>query len=71
MGLLILYATLAIFFSFLCSILEAVLISITPTFIRIKTKEGKAYATTLTNFKKEIDKPLIAILTLNTIAHTV
>ncbi len=71
MGLLILYATLAIFFSFLCSILEAVLLSITPTFIRIKKKEGKAYATTLTNFKKDIDKPLIAILTVNTIAHTV
>ena len=42
MGLLILYATLAIFFSFLCSILEAVLLSITPTFIRVKKKEGKA-----------------------------
>jgi CBS domain containing-hemolysin-like protein len=71
MGLLILYATLAIFFSFLCSILEAVLLSITPTFIRIKKKEGKAYATTLTHFKNDIDKPLIAILTLNTVAHTV
>jgi len=71
MGLLILYAILAIFFSFLCSILEAVLLSITPTFIRVKKKEGKAYATTLTNFKKDIDKPLIAILTVNTIAHTV
>lgn len=71
MGLLILYATLAIFFSFLCSILEAVLLSITPTFIRVKTKEKKAFATTLSNFKKDIDKPLIAILTVNTIAHTV
>ncbi|WP_034918113.1 CNNM domain-containing protein [Gillisia sp. CAL575] len=71
MSLLILYATLAIFFSFLCSILEAVLLSITPTFIRVKKKEGKAYATTLTHFKKDIDKPLIAILTLNTVAHTV
>lgn len=71
MGLLILYATLAIFFSFLCSILEAVLLSITPTFIRIKKTEGKAYATTLAHFKKDIDKPLIAILTVNTVAHTV
>jgi CBS domain containing-hemolysin-like protein len=71
MELLILYAVSAIFFSFLCSILEAVLLSITPTYIRVKKKEGKAYATTLKHFKKNIDKPLIAILTLNTVAHTV
>lgn len=71
MGLLILFATLAIFFSFLCSILEAVLLSITPTFIRVKKREGKAYALTLKHFKEDIDKPLIAILTLNTVAHTV
>jgi len=71
MLLLIAFAFISIFFSFLCSILEAVLLSITPSFIRIKTKEGKKYAETLANFKKDIDKPLIAILTLNTIAHTV
>ncbi|MEY8870633.1 MULTISPECIES: CNNM domain-containing protein [Flavobacteriaceae] len=71
MGLLILYALVSIFFSFLCSILEAVLLSVTPTFINIKKKEGKAYALTLETFKKDVDKPLIAILTLNTIAHTV
>ena len=71
MALLIAFAFISIFFSFLCSILEAVLLSITPNFIRIKTKEGKGYAETLANFKKDIDKPLIAILTLNTIAHTV
>ena len=71
MGLLIAFAFISIFFSFLCSILEAVLLSVTPSFIRIKTKEGHAYANTLANFKKDIDKPLIAILTLNTIAHTV
>ncbi|MCW8980741.1 MULTISPECIES: hemolysin family protein [Altibacter] len=71
MTLLIVYALLSIFFSFLCSILEAALLSFTPTFIRVKTQEGKGYATTLANFKKDIDKPLIAILTLNTVAHTV
>ena len=71
MGLLIFYAVISIFFSFLCSILEAVLLSVTPTFINIKKQEGKAYAITLENQKKDIDKPLIAILTLNTIAHTV
>ncbi|MBV7270097.1 CNNM domain-containing protein [Winogradskyella luteola] len=71
MGLLIFYAVISIFFSFLCSILEAVLLSITPTFINVKKKEGKAYANDLEELKKDVDRPLIAILTLNTIAHTV
>ena len=71
MGLLIFYAVISIFFSFLCSILEAVLLSVTGTYINIKKKEGKAYAETLEVLKQDVDKPLIAILTLNTIAHTV
>src|SRR5690606_4706984 len=71
MTLLIVYAVLSIIVSFLCSILEAALLSFTPTYLRMKAQEGKAYATILTNYKKDIDKPLIAILTLNTIAHTV
>ena len=71
MTLLIVYAILSIFISFLCSILEAALLSFTPTYLRMKVQEGKAYAKTLTSFKKDIDKPLVAILTLNTIAHTV
>jgi CBS domain containing-hemolysin-like protein len=71
MGLLILYATLSIFFSFMCSILEAALLSFTPSFIKMKTSEEKGYAKTLATFKKDIDQPLIAILTVNTIAHTV
>jgi len=71
MTLLIVYGLISIFFSFLCSILEAVLLSITPTFINVKKKEGKTFAETLEELKKDVDKPLIAILTLNTIAHTV
>ncbi|MFT6995733.1 MAG: CBS domain containing-hemolysin-like protein [Maribacter sp.] len=71
MGLLVFYAVISIFFSFICSILEAVLLSITPTFINVKKREGKAYAETLEVLKKDVDQPLIAILTLNTIAHTV
>ena len=70
MTALIFWATISIFFSFLCSILEAVLLSVTPTFINVKKQEGKDYALTLENLKKDVDKPLIAILTLNTIAHT-
>ncbi len=71
MGLLVLYALLSIFFSFMCSILEAALLSFTPSYIKIKKKEGMGYANTLAKFKKDIDRPLIAILTVNTIAHTV
>ena len=70
MSALLFWATISIFFSFLCSILEAVLLSVTPTFINIKKDEGRDYALTLERLKKDVDKPLIAILTLNTIAHT-
>lgn len=71
MGLLLLYGFLAIFFSFLCSILEAVLLSVSPTFINVAKAEKRPYAKGLELLKKDVDKPLIAILTLNTIAHTV
>ena len=71
MGLLVFYAVISIFFSFLCSILEAVLLSITTTFLNLKKKEGKSYADNLEVLKKDVDRPLIAILTLNTITHTV
>ncbi len=71
MGLLLFYVLISIFFSFLCSIWEAVLLSITPTFINLKKKENKKFAFILERLKRDIDQPLIAILTLNTIAHTV
>ena len=71
MGLLLFYAVISIFFSFLCSILEAVLLSVTPTFINVAITDGKSYAKALEKIKGDVDQPLIAILTLNTIAHTV
>jgi len=71
MTLLLIYGVISIFFSFLCSILEAVLLSVTPTFINIQKRDGKPYADALKALKQDVDKPLIAILTLNTIAHTV
>ncbi len=71
MGLLLFYAAFAIIFSFWCSILEAVLLSVTSTYLNINKKEGKSFAVYLELLKKDIDKPLIAILTFNTIAHTV
>ncbi|MGY0391337.1 CNNM domain-containing protein [Bizionia sp. KMM 8389] len=70
MSTLIFWATISIFFSFLCSILEAVLLSVTPTYINIKKQEGKDFAIKLETLKNDVDQPLIAILTLNTIAHT-
>lgn len=71
MTLLFIYAFVSIFFSFLCSILEAVLLSVTPTYLSVKKQEGKRFAAQLDTLKEDIDKPLITILTLNTIAHTV
>lgn len=70
MGLLIFYVLLALGVSFICSILEAVLLSVTPGFIKTEVSAGKAYATHLEKMKNNLDKPISAILTLNTIAHT-
>lgn len=72
MGLLIFFFVLSILFSFLCSIWEAVLLSITPSFINRKVQDkSTSLGHDLRAFKKDIDRPLSAILTLNTIAHTV
>ncbi len=71
MGLLLFFLTLSILFSFLCSILEAVLLSVSPSYISIKEQEGNPIAGDLKSFKNDIDRPLAAILTLNTVAHTV
>lgn len=71
MGLLFFYAFVSIFFSFLCSILEAAFLSITPAYVQMKARKGKSYAKTLAHYKQDVDKPLIAILTINTVAHTV
>lgn len=71
MALLLFYFAISIGFSFLCSILEAVLLSITPSYVKQealkKTKTGEL----LSHYKDDLDKPLSAILTLNTIAHTI
>lgn len=71
MVLLIFYLALAIGISFLCSILEAVILSVNISFVQIKIGEGKKTARLLKSQKENIGRPLSAILTLNTIAHTV
>ena len=70
MTLLVIYGLIAVIISFLCSIVEAVLLSITPSFVNIELQDGKKYAKSLEELKEDIDRPLIAILTINTMAHT-
>ena len=71
MLLLSLYLALALVVSFLCSIAEAVILSVSAPFIKMKEMEGKVSAKYLKNLKSKIDRPLSAILTINTVAHTV
>lgn len=71
MTLLIVFFSISLVFSFLCSMWEAVLLSITPAYAEIQNQKGTARGKLLSAFKKDIDRPLSAILTLNTIAHTV
>lgn len=70
MTLLIFYISVALGFSFLCSLLEATLLTITPTQLQTAKSAGARWADRLQQLKQDIDKPLSAILTLNTIAHT-
>lgn len=70
-SLLIFFFLISICFSFLCSLWEAVLLSVTPSYAHLKMQEGSSIGETLQHFKENIDRPLAAILTLNTVAHTV
>ncbi len=69
--LLVLYLSIAIGFSFLCSIAEAVLLSITPSYIAQRKRDPDKTAKRILRLKENVDRPLAAILSLNTIAHTV
>lgn len=70
MTLLIVYMVVAITISFLCSIMEAVLLSITPSYVAVLRKRNPKLAKRFEQLKTNIDQPLAAILTLNTVAHT-
>ncbi len=70
-GLLIFYVALALGVSFLCSIMEAVLLSVTPSYMAALEQEDNPMGEKLKTLKEDIDRPLAAILSLNTIAHTV
>lgn len=71
MTLLLIYLFIALFTSFLCSIMEAVLLSTPISYLKSKLGSGDKRALTMLKFKEDIDKPLSAILSLNTVAHTV
>ena len=71
MNTLILYFLLALVISFICSLMEAVILSISFNHISIMKKHGNKVAEILEKQKKNINRPLAAILTLNTVAHTV
>ena len=70
MAALLFFFIFSIVISFLCSLWEAVILSITPTFVSRTEKENPGTGKRLRRFKEDIDRPLSAILTLNTIAHT-
>lgn len=71
MTLLIFYVLLAVGVSFLCSIMEAVLLSVTPSYVAALEKEGRPAGKALRNMKAAIDRPLATILSWNTVAHTI
>ncbi|MDR1342134.1 MAG: hemolysin family protein [Prevotellaceae bacterium] len=71
MTLLLIYLFIALFTSFLCSIMEAVLLSVPAPYLKSQSEQGSKGAEAMIHLKENVDKPLSAILTLNTIAHTV
>jgi CBS domain containing-hemolysin-like protein len=71
MFLLGIYLFIALFVSFLCSIAEAVLLSVSWVHISLLEEEGHKTGKIFRELKEDINKPLAAILTLNTVAHTV
>ena len=68
--LILIYFLIAVGISFLCSILEAVLLSITSAHIEVVKQENKKLGLLMETQKKDIDSSIGAILTLNTFAHT-
>lgn len=71
MGLILLYFLGALSLSFLCSVLEAVLLSTPMSYISMRENQGSKTATLLKQYKNNVDRPVGAILSLNTIAHTI
>lgn len=71
MTLLLVYLFIALVVSFICSIMEAVLLSTPISYLRAAATNGNKTYTNFIRYKEDVDKPLSAILSLNTVAHTV
>ena len=70
MSALFFYLFLALFISFICSLVEAILLTMPKSYLA-SIQENNIWAKSFISLKENIDKPLSAILTLNTIAHTI
>ncbi|MHC4262169.1 MAG: hemolysin family protein [Planctomycetota bacterium] len=68
---IVVVATLTLLASFLCSLFEAALYSITPSRVELLKQSGKPLALRLAALREDVEEPIAAILTVNTIAHTV
>jgi len=71
MNTLFFYFFLALGVSFLCSLLESIILSITHSHVAVLAKTGSKSSRLLENMKENINKPLAAILTVNTVANVV
>ena len=71
MTMLIFYLSLSIGVSFLCSLYEAVILSISPAYVASVGESDKKWGKLLKKYKVDLDDSLAAILTLNTISHTI
>jgi CBS domain containing-hemolysin-like protein len=61
----------ALIVSFICSIFESVLLSITTAQVESLAASGAKAGRLMRRFKERIDVPIAAILIVNTIAHTI
>ena len=71
MALLFTYLFIALCISFVCSIMESVLLSTPHSYLIVRKEKGQSWAQKFIDLKIHIDKPLSAILSLNTVAHTI
>lgn len=68
---LLTYISVALALSFLCSVLEAILLSASPSYVETLVERGSRAGKLMSAHKENVEFPISAILTLNTIAHTV
>ncbi len=71
MDLLVIYFLGAVIVSFVCSVLESVLLSVTMPFVSVLEKERPKAGALLKQHKQNINKSIASILILNTVANTV